>query len=537
MAFRELQVIEIREVLRLWAAGRGYRTIAARSGMDRKTVRRYVEAGRLFGLARDGTGREIDDEMISRVAVTVRPGTASVPGAMREHCRAHADRIRRWVEQDRAGGPKVQRLLARHTGVAVPLRTLQRFIAEELGRGGRGRTVRLAPPPSPGRELEIDFMQAGEFTERGSDRRRMMYALICTAVSSRHQFVWPCTSQTRRDVIEGLEAAWRFFGGVFGVVICDNLKPVIDKPDPVKPKVNPEFMEYAQARGFEIDACRRGRPRDKGTVERQVQYVRGDWFAGERFGSVQEAREAAEHWCLEIAGMRTHGTTGRRPVEVFEQYEKPSLLPEPTEPYDRPRWTDMTLGRDGALPVEHSLYSVPYTVPEGPVRVRYDRATVKIYRRNRLLKVHTRVAAGEHSIDSGDLPPGRAALVTRSGEDLLRTAAGFGAHVAEYTRRLLEGPLPWTRIRHVFRLHALVKRYGADAVDEACARALELDVVDVTRIRRMLEQGLRRRGLLRVPAPRPPSRPDNVIPLRFARQADEYRTGRRPPPGEPDATA
>ncbi len=225
MAFRELLVVEIKEALRLWAAGRGYRPIAARSGLDRKTVRRYVEAGRVFGLSRDGEGRPVDDDMVSFVAAAVTPGAPSVPGAMREHCRAHADRILHWLKEDKARGPKVQRLLARHTGVMVPLRTLQRFIAEELEQGGRGRTVRLADP-SPGHELEVDFMKAGDFTERGTGRTLTMHALVCTAVSSRHQFVWPCTSQTREDVIEGLEAAWRFFGGVFRVVICDNLKPV-----------------------------------------------------------------------------------------------------------------------------------------------------------------------------------------------------------------------------------------------------------------------------------------------------------------------
>ncbi len=49
MAFREVSVNEIREVLRVWlgVAGLpapGYRTIAAHCGLDRKTVRRYVEA-------------------------------------------------------------------------------------------------------------------------------------------------------------------------------------------------------------------------------------------------------------------------------------------------------------------------------------------------------------------------------------------------------------------------------------------------------------------------------------------------------------
>ena len=57
MAFREVSVNEIREVLRVWlgVAGLpapGYRTIAAHCGVDRKTVRRYIEAAQAAGLRR-----------------------------------------------------------------------------------------------------------------------------------------------------------------------------------------------------------------------------------------------------------------------------------------------------------------------------------------------------------------------------------------------------------------------------------------------------------------------------------------------------
>ena len=44
MAYRELHMVEIKEVLRLWSRGHGFRTVASRTGVDRKTARRYVEA-------------------------------------------------------------------------------------------------------------------------------------------------------------------------------------------------------------------------------------------------------------------------------------------------------------------------------------------------------------------------------------------------------------------------------------------------------------------------------------------------------------
>jgi hypothetical protein len=57
MAYREVSVIEIKEVLRLWLAGQSLREVTRLAGLDRKTVRRYVQAAQAAGVrARAGTG-------------------------------------------------------------------------------------------------------------------------------------------------------------------------------------------------------------------------------------------------------------------------------------------------------------------------------------------------------------------------------------------------------------------------------------------------------------------------------------------------
>ena len=64
MAFREVAVIEIREVLRCWLGGQGLRTAGERAGVDRKTARRYVEAAVAAGLVRDGGECQLTDELL-----------------------------------------------------------------------------------------------------------------------------------------------------------------------------------------------------------------------------------------------------------------------------------------------------------------------------------------------------------------------------------------------------------------------------------------------------------------------------------------
>lgn len=518
MAYRELHVVEIKEILRLWALGHGLRTVASRTGTDRKTVRRYVEAAQAAGLEPGDSERALDDGLVADVVAAIAPGAPRSIGTMRQHCRENAELLAEWSAEG-CKGPKLARLPKRHTGVPVPLRTLQRFVEEELG-DDEG-TVRIVDPP-PAKVLEVDFLELGYFHDLSSGKRRKMHALLCTAPYSRHQFVWPCLTQTQEDVFEGLDAAWQFFGGVYPVLLPDNLKAVVNVADAVGPVFSEPFVEYAQARKFEIDPARVAKPKDKARVERQVQYVRNDFFKGERFGSVGEAREEAARWCREEAGVRTHGRTQRRPIDVFEEEEKPLLLPSPTEPYDQPTWGTYRVGKDHAVLVEHGLYSVPYALDVCKLRVRTDRSTVKFYDGRKLVKVHPRLAVGGTLLDPVDLPPGKAALATRDPEPLVEQAAEFGPHVAEYARRLAEGPLPWSRFRFVYKLLGLARRYGAELADEACARALEVGVVDVMRVKRMLDKGLvDRRAVRGLPPPEPPKRGQV---LRFQRDGREFRT-------------
>ena len=54
MAFREVLVTQVKEVLRAWLGGAGKRPAARRAGVDVKTANRYIHAARAAGLARPG---------------------------------------------------------------------------------------------------------------------------------------------------------------------------------------------------------------------------------------------------------------------------------------------------------------------------------------------------------------------------------------------------------------------------------------------------------------------------------------------------
>ena len=107
---------------------------------------------------------------------------------------------------------------------------------------------------------------------------------------------------------------------------------------------------------------------------------------------------------------------------------------------------------------------------------------------------------------------------------LKKKAATAGVSVGVYAERLLDVPLPWTSMRTVYRLLGLTRSYAPAAVDAACARALELDVVDVRKIAGMLEQANEQQ-------PAPALAGARVVggPARFARDNTEYRASQGRP--------
>ena len=350
-------------------------------------------------------------------------------------------------------------------------------------------------------------------------RRRAVQALIFTAVYSRHVFVWLCFTQTLADVIAGCEAAWRFFGGVFRVLIPDNLKPVVANADPINPTFTVGWLDYAQARGFGTDPARVRSPKDKPRVERVVQYVRGNFFAGESFVDLADAQRRVEVWCRTTAGLRVHGTTAQRPAEHFAADEQSLLLPPLETPYDVPVFASPKVAPDRHVEIGRALYSVPGELIGQRVQARADSRLVKIYARGQLIKTHPRKPPGGRSTDPADYPVGQVEYALRDVQTLKRKAAAAGTSVGVYAARLLDVPLPWTSMRAVYRLLGLTRSYGPAAVDAACARALEIDVVDVRKIARILEQAGEQQ-----PAPTAAKVVGGAA--RFARDNTEFRAGR-----------
>ena len=221
MAFREVLVTQVREVLRAWLAGAGKRPAARRAGVDVKTAARYIKAAQAAGLARGGDESQLSDELLGAVVGAVRPARPAGHGESWEALAARQAGITAWVKEGLTL-VKMHELLER-SGTAVPYRTLARFAAEECGYSSSSRPGVTVPVADgkPGEEVQLDFGYLGMISD--GDRRRRLHALVFTAVVSRYCFVYLTFSQTTAAVIAGCEAAWAFYGGMFKVLVAENV--------------------------------------------------------------------------------------------------------------------------------------------------------------------------------------------------------------------------------------------------------------------------------------------------------------------------
>jgi hypothetical protein len=215
--------------------------------------------------------------------------------------------------------------------------------------------------------------------------------------------------------------------------------------------------------------------------------------------------------------MRIHGTTQCRPAELFALEELPHLLPAPAGPYDLPIYATPKVHRDHHIEIAKAIYSIPGNLIGKRVEVRADSQLVRVFYRGQLVKVHARTHAGGRVTDPADLPSEKTTYALRDINHLQHMASSHGHSIGLYAAAVLEHPLPWTKMRQVYALLGLVKRWGPERVEAACARALEAEAISVALIGRMIERATEN-AATEQPAKAP------ATPARFARDAEHFRT-------------
>jgi transposase len=492
------------QVIALGRLGWSLRKIQKTTGVRRETAADYLRAAGI-GLRPSGAwGRSAPakpaNEVIpdpqaakpaSRAEVTPdssavlasQPAATAEASAGRSACEPHRETIELELSKGRNAKGIWQDLVDR-SGFAGGYQSVKRFIVGLRGKSSPEACAVIET--APGEECQVDYGSGPLVRDADSGKYRRTRLFVLTLGYSRKTvrlLVFRSSSQVWAELHE---KAFRRLGGVTRIVVLDNLREGVLKPDIYDPTLNPLYRDVLSHYGSVALACRVRDPDRKGKVESGVGHAKKTPLKGQRFESLDEAQAYLDHWEERWADTRIHGTTKRQVAAMFAE-EKPALLPLPIEPFRYYQHGKRKVNLDGCVEVDAAYYSAPPGWIGQEVPVQWDHRYVRLLhpRTGELLREHLPQVRGKHRIKDEDrpkhTPPGIQNLLLRAGR------AGRQIGVASGRMYEEEGQVA---VRRIQGLLTLAKKHGPAVVDEVCALALEAGAVNYYRfVRNYLKRG------------------------------------------------
>jgi transposase len=484
---------QLQELVRLYRLNTGVRERARLLGMSTRTEREYRLALAAAGLLA-GKPEEPPELSVLRAAVEAAkpaPPPRIVPSSIETWLPA----IRKSL--DGGAGPqaiwdRLHRTDPEFTAsVSAVKRAVRRLRREE---GVKATDVVIPVDTKPGEVAQVDFGFAGRFFDPATGLVRKAWVFIMVLGYSRHLFAKLVYDQKATTWVALHVEAFTWFGGVPEVIVPDNLKAAVVRAafgagDRHELALNRSYRELARHYGFKIDPAPVRSPEKKGKVESAVKYVCGNFLRAGAFHTVVEANTDLPDWLLSTAGMRIHGTTGRRPLEAFAA-EKLVLLPLPATPFEPVEWKSATVHRDSHIEFDRRLYSVPWTHIGQAVWVKATQASVMIYLNDQRIATHDRRGGDHRSTAPAHLPPHRAELAERSIAYWTERADAMDPDVGSYIRHVVDSDTVLSKLRDVQAIVTHLDQFPVQRAAAACRRADYFANYSYQGVRRILASAL-----------------------------------------------
>ena len=481
----------------LLKSGATQREIERRTGVDRKTIRRYsggtpTAAPNSSTPATDSEGLDgqtppprppapADEEAArnpalapSAVAVPTR-STGSTPSA----CEPHRAWIEAQVQLGRNATSLYQELVDDHA-FTHHYNSVKRFVAT-LRRREPERFDVLAF--RPGEEAQVDYGQ-GALTLWKPGQYKRPYLFVMTLKYSGKSFrkvVWKTNQETWARLHE---EAFHAFAGCPAYVVLDNLKEGVLRPDLYEPELNPVYAAMLAHYGAVADPCRVRDPNRKGTVESAIQHTQSTPLKGKRFDTLDAQNAYLATWEERWAATRIHGRKKRQVLEMYRE-ERPHLRPLPAMRLRYFTQGSRTVDDGGLVQVGGSYYAALPASPASSVTVRiYEREIEILDATGQFLRRHEIAPRrGTFTMDESD----RLFNPSRETARLLRKAERIGPQTAAFAQHLF-ARLGRPGQRAIYGLSNLARTYPRADIEAVCARLLEAECFTYAAVKRALDR-------------------------------------------------
>lgn len=348
-------------ILELHRQGLSISGIARHTGMDRKTIRKYIEAGVQAPRYGPRAPRpRVTDQFVQYVTQRVR----QYPGLS----------IERVLREVRALG---------YAGGRTALGDLVRQIRPQSEAHFE---VRFETPA--GHQAQVDFAHFEVVFDDEPDQLRRIWLFSIVLGHSRYLWGRFVEHQDLQTLLRCHMEAFEHLGGVPREILYDRMKTaVLGESEERHIVYNAKLVALAKHYGFAPRACKPYRAQTKGKVERPYRYIRQDFFLARRFGNLGDLNAQLRQWFDTVANVRVHGTTQRVVAEHFAK-ERPTLGKLPAAQFNAVIRLERRVSSEGMVSVGGNYYSVPDRTRRRVLEVHSLAHQVHLYEDGQLLAVH-----------------------------------------------------------------------------------------------------------------------------------------------------
>lgn len=478
----------VREILRLSLdAGLSTRVVGERIGVGsttvRETLRRFTRAGLAWPVPPEVSDADLESRLYG--VAGVKPGRRKLPEpdwsvVAREMKRKHVTLQVLWEEYitEHPDGYRYSRFC-------------------DLFRGWEGRLpLTMRQSHSGGEKLFIDY--AGDKVPvacRQTGDIRDAHIFVAVMGGSSLSFAYATWTEQMGDWIDSHNAAFAFFGGAPQLLVPDNAKVAVIKACLFDPMVNRSYTDMARHYGTAVLPTRPRKPRDKAKVEACVGIVER-WLLGRLrnriFYSLAELNAAIAQCMALLNDVRVVRQYGKTRRQMFGEIDAPNLKPLPIDPWVHAQWKRCRVGLDYHIALDRHHYSVPCRFARREVEARFTARTVEIFLGGERIAVHMRGSGnGRHTTIPEHMPSSHRRYSEWTPARIREEAVRIGPMLSMLVEKIIEGrPHPEQGYRSCLGIIGLEKRFGAERLEAAALRALEIQARNYPSVKSILEKGL-----------------------------------------------
>ncbi len=459
-----------REILRLYSQGISQRSIALSCECSRNTVAKVIarakELNIIWPLSPEQTDADLEKLFFPKESVQSQRRYPDVEYIHKELMRSGVTLKLLWYEYCEECRQNNE----------IPLMYSQ--FCYHYQKYSEKKRASMHIPRKPGEQIEVDWAgKTAALVERDTGEIIPAYVFVGVLSYSQYAYVEAFLSMNLESWITAHVNMYRYFGGSSRILVPDNLKTGVQKPDWYDPVINKTYHEMAEHYQTAIIPARVRKPKDKPNVEGAVNII-STWIIAalrnQKFFTLAELNQEIKVKLDEYNNRPFQKKDGSR-LSIFLGEEKPLLVSLPAAPFELAEWKQATVQFNYHIAVDKMHYSVPYEYIKQKVDVRLTRNMVEVFYHNNRICSHKRLYGrpGQYSTIEAHMPEEHQKYIQWNDQRFIEWAEKIGPNTVSTVRFILDShKVEQQGYKACMGLLRLADKYSTQRLEAACKRAL-----------------------------------------------------------------